>query len=335
MSKKETSRGPGSRKTLCLSTTTNWNPGDDWIRGGVMNVLNKALQNATGNTLKPNVVYYDRSPDLMIGHTMSSELRDDIQGNSVKTLPQGMFDLAVACGTPEWSGAPHKALHESVYTQNLAYILVGVGTTCKSIRLNELDKQVLSRDRTWIYTRSLEAADSINEALGFKKAVALPCPASLVYLGQTIKMYDKVQVPQGISGHHKVQPEILKGLDKNVPVITERIEEFYLYKSKGYEVEFSPSPADLLTRIGRYKNVYTTRLHGAIAAMSTGSNAVIVNKGDFRIETAAKMFDIPVVGSYDEAYKTEPKGLSEDLKWNTYNTYVEDLTKILEEAFNG
>lgn len=277
-----------------------------------------------------NYILYNRNPDLMVG-TPPSALRDFVRGDYATYFNASKIDLVVAAGSPEWTGEAHRHLNNMVLKHNLPYILMGIGTVDNNAGLTELDQKVLARSNTYIYTRSIEAGNAVNRELGLEKAEAQGCPAILASLGDIQADKEVVQIPQVPGAWQGVREDLLYGLDTSLPVIAERFDEWNYFSRRGFDVTYNYDPLKLLFKIGQYKRVVSTRLHGVIAGMSVGAEGVLVGKGDFRIESAARMYNIPVVANFEEALKT--KGAIANDKFKVYSYYRAALTRHLKELF--
>lgn len=314
---------------VLISSTLNWNDGDDWIRMGCENVLQSVFSNLN---LVANPIIFNRNPDLMTGPYYPSGFRGNLLGDYLNE-PKDKIDLVVAAGSPEWSGPAHKALHKFIFDNKIPYLMMGIGTVAKSIPLTPLDTEVFAMPTTYIYTRSKEAAEFINQTIGLEKAEYLGCPAVFCTMGEIQKDAAVVQVPQTSYSHQRVPAHILSGLRRDIPMIVETVDELMHYKAIGFkDVRYSYDPRKILELIGRYKKVVTTRLHAAIAAIATGGSAVLVADNDFRIKTAAEIFQIPIVNNFEEAFKVDAL-VPDRIKWKVYFQYKAALTQHLKEIF--
>lgn len=103
---------------LLLSTTQTWNPGDDFIRYGVLAILEAAY----GPDLCISV--YDRNPRL----SKASSGRDNTQSNTLcndDTL-EG-YDALVIAGTPAW-GNLNDRLYKYFTQRQLPILMLGLGS---------------------------------------------------------------------------------------------------------------------------------------------------------------------------------------------------------------
>lgn len=312
---------------VLLSSTLGWNPGDDFIRFGCETLITAA---AHRKDKAVNYFLYNRNPDLMVGPRYPSTLKTDTVGDYVQNRVPECIDLVVACGSPEWATDAHEELHKAIIEKDLPYVMLGIGTVANTIRLSALDIAVMSRSNTHIVCRSAETAKFINETLGMEKAEAQVCPALFCILVEWEKSIDVLQIPQVPYpiGGQSVKREYLEGLDKNIPILAETWREAEHYTQAGFNVKlYNYCAWTNMTSIGRAKKVVTTRLHAAVAGLAQGSEVVIVGAGDYRIETAAKMFGIPVVKNFKEGLTTP--GLQDYDKWKAYYYYLNFLERIL------
>ena len=98
-------------KNVIYSTTRQWNPGDEFILMGVINILNEVIG-------EHNPIIYNRNPDIRpeigqvylrkkdnkySGLVRNDYIRMGFLDNSIKFDTDCSFaDLAVFAGTPEW-----------------------------------------------------------------------------------------------------------------------------------------------------------------------------------------------------------------------------------------
>jgi polysaccharide pyruvyl transferase WcaK-like protein len=108
------------------------------------------------------------------------------------------------------------------------------------------------------------------------------------------------------------------------------VKEFeYYYGRLDGTAHYAASPPEFSRIVSQYDRVISTRLHGAIGALSLGIPAVVVTDGDFRIETASRMFGmtLPIAKTIKEGLTTrtvEPK-IIEAAKRILWDKYVEAL----------
>jgi hypothetical protein len=312
------------RMNILVSTTVQHNPGDEIILQGVKNVLNKVFI-----TERINYAYYNRNPDLQILPLRAA--REELVGNYDNEV-RGNYDLVVLAGSPEFSGDPLKKLFEKVLEKDLPVLALGIGTTFPNHQLTKLDVEVLSRRNTKIITRSKDAKEVLDKH-GIKSEARI-CPALFSATVRGIKAGGTgciVQAP-GMREWHAVKPRYLSGLKETDEKIFFHVNEYLYFKQSGI---FVNTARDAQAVIGCYSKIFSTRLHGAIAALSQGIPSVVIGEGDHRIETAAEMFGdfLPVARDFSHAETIVLKSSEEidELKWRCYDSYVARVGELLED----
>lgn len=295
-------------KTILISTTTSHNPGDEIIKLGVA----KLLRQSWGEDIQ--FVHYDRNPDLQIGDGDQRSQRAGLVGNYA--TPGNMeevlrhCDAVVLAGSPEWCGMPLYTLYNAISRVSPTKPLYALGIGCGSpwTVLSPLDKTILSRPQTRIVTRSVETT-AFLQAHGIE-SVALPCPAIMAYERSWARDRGTLIIAQKPGhGWHEVQPATLTGLDEllacneQADILCVHVKEFLYYKDKypNRRVLYASNEQSFFESATRYTECISTRLHGAIAALSLGIPTFAVSApGDFRIRTAVGMFGpaLPVAPTF-------------------------------------
>lgn len=322
-------------KTVILSTTTNHNPGDEIIALGVKRLLSQAW----GEDIQ--YVHYDRCPDLQEGQERCQ--RSDLVGNYLTRSNLELLayaDAVVLAGSPEWYGMPLYTLyHEIIATQpQIPLYALGVGLGDRWGLLSALDKAVLSRPETRIITRSRETTTWLQAY--HIKSVALPCPAIMAYdLASSADRVKGTLVIAQRPGHgwHQVPETVLMGLDDVVDkadaILTVHADEL-LYFTKRYpgkEVLYANDTESFSVHTMGYNQTISTRLHGAVGALSLGIPSVsVAAHSDFRIRTALDMFQglIPSLTSFADPMPAPVPNLRErvaEVKARVARGYMEVL----------
>lgn len=243
---------------VLISTTTNHNPGDQFIFFGVKNILKHIFPEP------PNYIYYDRNPNNMIDWPHDQNMKKGLQGTFMNNpIDWGRVDLVVLAGSPEFLHHPLAPIYEGLVDHpEIPLWVIGVGYTEPEfvLPLTDAEVKVLKRESTLIITRQRELSNRL-ELLLDKKITELPCPALFCF---------------------ENFPE--KTIENNTErQVAHTIED---YKEGDY---FSSDPNDILEFIGKHKVYSCTRLHGVIAAISSGAYAFLYND-DFRCREAIKLF---------------------------------------------
>lgn len=295
-------------KILC-STTIAHNLGDTLIGEGVKRLLRAKYGDF-------EFLHYNRNPDLQ--HGSEREARTNLVGDYYQS-PELLkhVDMVVALGSPEWCNGPLKALHEGILNirPEIPYLLLGIGAGHEWVTPSELDKKVLRRPETKIITRSYETTIRLN-AFGIQSK-AMVCPALFAFDAPSPRPSASarslliLQAPG--RGWHEVPDRILEGafdaltrIPKEVDLLTVHVKEFERYAAAGFSPRYAGSVQEFARIVSQYSSVVSTRLHGAIGALSLGIPAVVVSDGDYRIETCARMFEsgLPIAKTVREALAT-------------------------------
>lgn len=243
---------------ILISTTTNWNCGDDFIRIGVKNILNKLFPN-------PNWINYDRNPNNMIAWPHNQNMRSGLHGNFMNNpINWNMIDMVVFAGSPEFLHHPLKPIYEGLANNpHIPLLALGVGYSEPDwlVKVSQEEIDVLSRKNTLIITRQYDLSERLIHLLN-REVFTFPCPALFCF----------EQFPEKTSD--TVSWNIVHSLDE--------------LKSQG--TYFSSDPYDMLNFIGCHRTVVSKRLHGAIAGISSGAYTTLIN-GSFRAQSAIKLFE--------------------------------------------
>lgn len=277
---------------ILISTTTNWNEGDDIIRFGVQNILKKIFHNT------PNYIHYDRNPNNMIDYPHNQNMKEGLLGNFMNNpIDWGVIDLVVLAGSPEWLHHPLTPIYEGLSEHpNIPLWAIGVGYSEPEflLELTEQEKRVLKRPSTLIISRQQELSDRI-ETLLKKVTYTLPCPA--------LFCFDEF-------------PEKTK---KFIHCPAHDLNELYQYEQKTF---FNSDPHSLLKYIGKHEKIVTTRLHGFIAAISSGASAKLISD-NFRVKEASKLFN--------EVTESNPTTIKE-FKEKTLTNYINIIKHFYDKA---
>lgn len=258
---------------ILISTTTNWNVGDDFIRMGVQHLLDEIYPDA-------NYIHYDRNPNNFISFPDNQTPKKYQLGNIMTgTIDWESIDLVVLAGSPEFLHEPLQPIYEGLLTRpEIPLWVIGVGYTYPQLlkRLTVAEKTVLSRPTTKIIVRQHDLKKILTEQGINNEINVLPCPA-IFCNGEYIPKHTK---------------DILYIVDNeniamNGNVATASIDFF---KSKSNDgLFFDSDPYRFLNKIRQYKRVISQRLHGAIAALSCGAYVDCVGD-DYRIKAAIEQF---------------------------------------------
>lgn len=296
---------------ILISTTNGHNVGDVAICEGVKRLLAAKY----GSDIE--YIMYNRLPDLQTGQ--DREMRKDLVGDYFQSSSiLKHIDIVVAAGSPEWCGGPLKALHEGILAvrPDIPYLLLGIGAGHAWVTPTELDIKVLSRNQTRIITRSTETMERLATFGIYSEAMV--CPALFAFDQPPLRGPCKgtlliLQAPtEGGRGWHEVPQRLYSDLDGELAefdILCVHVKEYEHFRSVGLRPRYAGSVQEFSRIVSQYDRVISTRLHGAIGALSLGIPAVVVSDGDYRIETCAKMFGslaLPIAKTVREALTLEP-----------------------------
>lgn len=183
------------RKNVLISTTRQWNPGDEFIMQGSVHVL----ENAFGNCINP--IIFNRNPDIRGGSKWRNGSRNaewsyewdrkDFRGkgilselfrlghwdNSFKDdMDSSCIDLALFAGSPEWFGNRLISMYKVIEQADIPTVFFGLGAGDKS----SFSSAVPSVNRVLSKSRLILCRDHATEALlSSYGAKYMPCPAFL------------------------------------------------------------------------------------------------------------------------------------------------------------
>lgn len=240
---------------ILISTTTNWNPGDDFIRIGVKNILKHIYPDA-------NYIHYDRNPNNMIDWPRNQNMKYGLHGNFMNNpINWEIIDLVVLSGSPEFLHHPLAPIYEGLVNHpEIPLWAIGVGYSEPEFMLPFTDAEniVLQRENTLIIVRQQELSSRLQDELHIP-VTTLPCPALFCFESFPKKNY----VLYG--GTHSL--------------------------SELNDVDFFSTDAnDLLNHLGLCEYVRSERLHAVIAGISSGASCILLNP-NFRTHEAIKLFE--------------------------------------------
>lgn len=284
---------------ILLSTTIGHNPGDELIAMGVMNLLREVIKEDI------EVVYYNRNPDLQMRGPQRFPLAS-VGNYQTDPVDLSYIDAVVLAGSPEWFGAPMAPLYKALLDRpDVPLWMLGVGLGEKSLMLQDYERELFQRTSTVVIARSRETVSQFP----FRDShiTSLVCPALFCASDFTVPWVEQpayiVQKPG--YGWHEIDPSYLVGLQDSKRLVTEHVKELQHFTefSQGRKIEYAATGEALLKTLSKYQRVYSTRLHGAVGALSLGIRSVVIGDRDFRIRTAASMFQeyLPCVKNFEEA----------------------------------
>lgn len=281
---------------ILISSTRQWNPGDEFILIGVRNLIQGVLKKH-----RINWVLYDRNPDLFIDGFSNPLHKEKIWSNTFSHQKKcKCIDLAVIAGTPEWFGLPMKGFYNAVRAESIPLVLLGVGYIDASISFSE-DELFCMRNLLRVATTRDEYASRALRNVGITHKL-LPCPAlfasehenvphmikKIGFVIQTNKTINQ-SIPEELI-HASIY--IIRQLRKKgfiIETICNYIDEFCEFANSLKPVRYSYEALDYIETVNEYDLIITTRLHAAILANSLGKPAILLNN-DSRCIGAVKQF---------------------------------------------
>jgi hypothetical protein len=266
---------------ILISTTTNHNCGDDFIRIGAKNILKHIFP------FTPNYIHYDRNPNNMVSWPQNQNISEGLHGTFMNNpIDWKKIDLVVLAGSPEFLHHPLAPIYEGLINHpEIPLLAIGVGYSEPEfvLPLTIAEKEVLVRPSTLIITRQKELTYRIYRETG-KPSYCLPCPA----------LFCLETFPEKTKG--TITPyQIAHSLEE----ITEH-------------TFFSSDPYDMLNHIGEHEFVISNRLHGAIAGISSGA-VVTLENDSFRAQSAIELFSEVMQGTKQKIYEFKNKTLNQYL----------------------
>lgn len=305
---------------ILISTTTGWNIGDEFIRMGVQHLLEQVVEN-------PTYIFYDRNPDYFIDYPGNWEMGSNHFSNRMNNpIDWDIIDLVVLAGSPEFLHGPLTPIYEGLKTRpHIPLWAIGVGYSNRKLApLTEAESIVLARDNTIITVRQEDIKDKLP-----KSAHYLPCPA--------IFCIDKLQgipsfpseetavILQAPEGNQAISEELYnKMLTIPGDKMVHYIDDFVFLTKRGIKAYYEPDPYIFLTKLKKYSNVHTTRLHGAIAGLSNWANVSIhYDENNHRIKQAIKPFE-PIL---NQPRGSEGLAAIRKFKYELKEQYIDILKK--------
>lgn len=268
---------------ILISTTSNWNPGDCFIRFGVKNILGSIFRDV-------NYIHYDRNPDYLDEFgDMGSGQKSNIMNNSIDW---SLVDMVVLAGSPEFLHGSLIPIYAGLAENpDIPLLAIGVGYSFEMDRLtlSANEEFVLRRSNTLIITRQYDLQEKLSGLLD-KEIHCLPCPAVFasewvtVANGKTLAILQAPVGPQGLSEEDQKATENYI-LDKEYFKAFHYIEDLKYYRN-GF---FTSEAKELLNKITPYSNVVSNRLHGGIVAIGSGAKVRFINTSS-RVQKALEPY---------------------------------------------
>ena len=296
---------------IVFSTTRQWNPGDEFILLGTINLLKEFFE------IDFNTIIYNRNPQIRrarkrdiiksIDNFFGKELLEKFRDNSVKDKMNLDFaDLVVFAGSPEWSGRRLLKLYDEILKNKIPCIFLGIGTDSKvPIEYNEKNFTQLEREVYESLTKMIVCRDlnTFNAFKDFRFSMQLPCPAlfssnkekKIVSVKKIALIYSTSNAEGGNDVSFdtyeyllKLYNYILKEFkDKfEIEFVAHYIDEIPEFKKDfpSYKLFYSYDSKDYLDIYNKYDLVIGCRVHGIGMSASLGIPGIMIAH-DKRAET--------------------------------------------------
>lgn len=302
---------------IVFSTTRQWNPGDEFILLGCINLLKKQLGEF-------NSIIFNRNPQIRrhrkfdiitaLDDLVGKDLAEKFQDNSVKNrLPMDYADMVVFAGSPEWRGLKMRKLYAFVRELKLPSLFLGIGT---GGAFKFTDEHFSKDEQEVLRKAKLIAVRDGNTAAGLAPLTShhLPCPA--LFSSKTSRPVTEVKrICLGYStnnGVQKVANETYEWLTSvynhivdqmgaryQIDFVAHYIDELHDFQQDfpGRRIRYSYDSKDYLDIYNEYDLVIGPRVHGIGLCASQGTPGILIGH-DERAYTA-EGFKSPVITAKD------------------------------------
>lgn len=303
------------RKNILISTTRQWNPGDEFIMHGVLNAINCAF----GNCLNP--IIFNRNPDVRGGGKWRSKTRNAewtyrwekkyFRGKGILTelfrlghwdnsfkddMDPNCIDVAIFAGSPEWFSRRLSSMYRAIDIANIPTVFLGLGAGDQTDFSSTMPivKHVLEKAR--LITCRDRATTTLLESFGAK---FLPCPALLStktnrHVTEVKRIGLIYATDHTVLGNH-VSPQMHKyilGLyaylasKYDVALVCHYVDEIELAQKDfpGMDVFYSYDSKDYAEIYNHFDLVIGGRVHGIGMCASLGIPGIMI-KHDTRSDT--------------------------------------------------
>jgi hypothetical protein len=289
------------RKNILFLTTRQWNPGDEFILRGCINII---------KTITPqfNPIIFNRHPEIhpnarfpnplrkfqktLKGHTYWGPfIRVGAKDNSfiAQSNDPNIFSLLVVAGSPGWPNPASNNVYKYALTHNVPTVFLGIGTPYEDFTFEGLrrpTKDLLAKALV-VTTRDSRLSTRLNH-LG---AIQLPCPALMS--AESNRCVARVETIGFAIGHPSaytqgIAPEVYELLRSAIMELKSRYHikivcHFYdelagLQNDFGSDVEvcYSFDSQDYFSIFDSCDLVVGTRVHAIGAAASLGIPGVFI-----------------------------------------------------------
>lgn len=314
-------------KNIVFSTTRQWNPGDEFILMGCMNLLFEHIGDF-------NPIIFNRNPQTrrarkvdiikMIDNKLGKDFIEKFLDNSVKDrVPMDYADMVVFAGSPEWRGRRTRKLYKSILEFNVPTIFLGIGTS----GLFEFTNEHFSEDEQQVFNNAeLIIARDQNTLNGLQplNVHQLPCPALFSSKSsRTVKNVKRIGLMYGtnsavasnnvsektyrymIEVYNKILADF--GADYELEFVSHYIDELSPFRKDfpNQPLKYSYDAKDYLDIYNRYDLVIGYRVHGVGISASMGIPGIMFAHDERAVTVKGFGADMVSVGTdYSDLKKT-------------------------------
>ncbi len=349
-------KGFNMHVNVLISSSRQWNPGDEFILLGVR----RLLQRLFGQTI--HYVLWNRNPDLFVDRWRDAYLKPNLLTNSAIDPSLDLIDLVVLAGTPEWFGKPVERIYRELLRHpDVPLLAIGVGGTGPGFEFAPHEREIFMRENSLIICRNPVLAAEVNEQLESEKAILLPCPAFFSSPAEDPRPLESFeQTPptinvQGDCVENQSAPsafveQLHRYMQEMSPLsethfVAHYIDEFVRFSrlNRHTPIFYSYEPLDYIEHFReRTRVLLASRLHGGIASLSCGTPAGLFDFGSDRLNDAARPFgDLLPCLEFDDAVEwiegQTPEVCAEksraimDFKRRTLDRYLSILGPFIDQ----
>jgi Polysaccharide pyruvyl transferase len=293
---------------ILFSTTCQWNPGDEFIMRGVLNVLRDA-------GIQFNPLLYNRNPVVNPARAVAgkgylsfrSSPEADVTENSFDLKRPVPVDYVIFAGTPEWAGGPTVApLLQFISAQALRCSFIGVGSS-EAVVPSELLKSILANNTDVFICRDKLTEEALER---YVPVQLLPCPSVLSSNQGRVRRGPGL-LGCGVQGTRvlwqRIDGAVQQALYRSYARLAQRLDLEYVAHYvddladaplTNAPVRYSGLSSDYYSIYDQFDLVISPRLHGCGIAAALGIPSICLAHD--KRGAAANLFGAVVISSPDE-----------------------------------
>jgi len=282
------------RKDFLVSTTKQWNCGDEFIWYGIRNIMQ-----AIG--FKANYILYNRHPSInprprLYRRNILKKKIAEHQDNSTPLEANDSFDGVIFAGTPEWEGPRLEPLFEIILRKKIPTFFLGIGWGGQT-QLSEDLKTILKKTTRLVIGRDPHVVKLFSP---YSDAHYEPCPSLFAVREKDMRRIERIQkigfVFQGEQGReHSVTKDVIGHMLQIYSEIKERFDVLPIahYVTDwsygrdqvfGSDVRYSFVAEDYVEIYKDCDLIISTRIHACGLAASLGIPSICLPHDD-RVDT--------------------------------------------------